>query len=158
MIRACIVSDSHGNLAALRLAVEAAGEVDCYIHLGDGVGDAHVLMDMTKKPVYAVRGNCDLSLEFLPDDVVTLGETRIFMTHGHKYGVGAGTFALAQQAEERNCSVALYGHTHVSSVEAQGRILVVNPGSPSLPRLGRKRSVAVLLIAGNDVFPRIVTL
>jgi putative phosphoesterase len=156
-MRVLVISDSHGSVASLRAAVKAAGDIDCAIHLGDYTGDSRVLSEMTGLPVYAVRGNCDLSLEYESEEVICLEGARIYATHGHKYGVNAGIYGLAQRAEELGCCVALYGHTHVSAIEAQGRLLLVNPGSPFQPRQGRKRSVAVLTIAGKDVFPKIVT-
>ena len=152
-----VVSDSHGSIASLRAAIKAVGNIDCAIHLGDYAADAHGLSEMAGLRVYAVRGNCDLSLEYRPEEIICLEGARIFATHGHKYGVNAGTFELAQKAEESGCGVALYGHTHVSAIAAQGSLLLVNPGSPFQPRQGRKRSVAVLTIEGKDVYPKIVT-
>lgn len=156
-MRILVVSDSHGNIASLHAAVQLAGEVDCAIHLGDYAGDSRALSKMTGVPVYAVRGNCDFSREYEPEQVISLEGVRIFATHGHKYDVGTGVYRLALRAEEMGCDIALYGHTHVSAIEAQGHLLIVNPGSPSQPRMGRKRSVAVLELAGKDVFPRILT-
>lgn len=156
-MKVCVISDSHNGMSALRAAVKAAGGVDCYIHLGDVVGDARALGEMTGLPVYAVRGNCDWSLEYETEDVITLDGVRLFITHGHKYNVNGGTYALAACAQELACAAALYGHTHVSSIEADGALLIVNPGSPTTPRLGRKRSVALLTIEGGEVYPKIVT-
>lgn len=156
-MRVLVMSDSHGGLSEIRLAARAAGEIDCALHLGDFAGDARALASLLKAPIHAVRGNCDASPGYETEKVVTLAGARIFMTHGHLYGVKSGVWALAERAEALGCAAALYGHTHVSSVAAQGPMLLVNPGSPSRPVLGRKRSVAVLEIENGDVRPRIIT-
>ncbi len=156
-MRVLVMSDSHGGLSEIRLAVRAAGEIDCALHLGDFAGDSRVLENLVKAPIRAVRGNCDANPTYETEQVITLGGARIFMAHGHLYGVKTGIWALAERAETLGCNVALYGHTHVSNVAAQGPMLLVNPGSPSRPVLGRKRSVAVLEIENGDVRPKIIT-
>jgi putative phosphoesterase len=45
----------------------------------------------------------------------------------------------------------LFGHTHVPLLQADGELLVVNPGSMSLPRQGSKPSCAVLEVDGSDI-------
>jgi putative phosphoesterase len=40
--------------------------------------------------------------------------------------------------------VLLYGHTHLAVINQQDDLLVINPGSPSMPRGGMPPSVAVL--------------
>lgn len=157
MMRVLVMSDSHGRLSEIRLAARAAGEIDCALHLGDFAGDARVLANLLGVPVHAVRGNCDAGFSYETEKVLTLGGARIFMTHGHLYGVKTGTWALAEHAGALGCAAALYGHTHVSDIAAQGPMLLVNPGSPSRPASGRKRSIAVLEIENGDVRPGIIT-
>ena len=156
-MRILVMSDSHGGLSEIRLAARAAGEIDCALHLGDFAGDSRALASLLKVPVHAVRGNCDAGPGYETEKVVVLDGARIFMAHGHLYGVKTGVWALAERAEALGCAVALYGHTHISAVAAQGPMLLVNPGSPSRPALGRNRSVAVLEIENGDVRPKIIT-
>lgn len=151
------MADSHGGQSEIRLALAAVAKIDCAIHLGDFAADARTLEKLAGVPVYAVRGNCDIASDLPAEAVFTLENTRLFATHGHLYGVGANLYALAGRAEALHCAAALYGHTHVSLVEAQGPLLLINPGSPKQPRAGRRRSVAVLEIGAGGVFPTIVT-
>jgi putative phosphoesterase len=65
---------------------------------------------------------------------------------------------IAARAEELNCDAALFGHTHVSSLEASGRCLLLNPGSASVPRNCQKPSFALLMLNGNDVNAKIITM
>ena len=165
MKRICVISDTHGSQTAADAVVYAAGDVDCYFHLGDYAGDAKRIAEKTGRPVYSVLGNCDYgfhreleeSVFPLPqkrvttERVVTVENARILLTHGHLYGVDMGDFTLGYRAEELNCAAVLYGHTHMSELSAFGKVLKLNPGSPSRPRGGRKPSYAILEIDGGDV-------
>ncbi len=155
-MRVLVMADSHGGQSEIRLALAAVGKIDCAIHLGDFSADARTLEQLAGVPVYAVRGNCDFGSVLPAETVITLENTRLFATHGHLYGVGADLYALAERAEALHCAAALYGHTHVSEIQAQGPLLLINPGSPKQPRAGRQRSVAVLEISPAGIFPKII--
>jgi len=58
---------------------------------------------------------------------------RIFLTHGHMYGVRFTTKPLCDAAVQSGCDIAVYGHTHVAEI-SPGRITVLNPGSVARPR------------------------
>lgn len=157
-MKVCAISDTHGSAFAIRRALEAAKDADCFIHLGDTVRDARSLEALTGKPVYFVRGNCDAASDADSERVLTLCGARLLITHGHNYSVSASTINLAYRAEELGCSAALFGHTHMSLIEASGPLLIINPGSPALPRGGMKPSIAVLEIENGEIYPSIVTL
>ncbi|MCR5808655.1 MAG: metallophosphoesterase [Clostridiales bacterium] len=164
MIRIGVISDTHGSLAALDACIRAAGEVDCWFHLGDYASDAKRL-ERTGKPVYRVLGNCDGGFvsslteatfpekqkEICTEAVVNIGGARILLCHGHTMGVDLGSWSIGYRAEELCCSAALYGHTHIAELSAFGKVLKLNPGSPSRPRAGRKPSFAVMEIENGDV-------
>lgn len=172
ILRFGVISDTHGSVGAVLKCIEAAGEVEGWFHLGDYASDAKFLALHSGKPVYSVLGNCDggFSREQAEDvfpqpqkrpaseRVVTVGSARIFLCHGHFYDVDLDDQRLGYRAEELNCSAALYGHTHRAGLSAFGRILKLNPGSPSRPRGGSKRSFAVLETDGRDVNASIIVL
>lgn len=152
-----IISDTHGSSGAIERCVNAAGAVDMWLHLGDYASDAEVLRRLSGRSVRTVRGNCDgggSDMELTLD----IAGARLLMTHGHRYNVETGLERALYRAEELRCSALLYGHTHVSHIEAFGRILIVNPGSPACPRMGRRPSFALMSITKGDVNARIVTL
>lgn len=152
-----IISDTHGSLRAIERCVNAAGAVDMWLHLGDYASDATALRELSGKSVRTVRGNCDgggCDTELTLD----IAGARLLMMHGHRYNVETGLERALYRAEELQCSALLYGHTHVSHIEAFGRILIVNPGSPAWPRMGRRPSFALMSIIKGDVNARIVTL
>lgn len=140
-MRIGIVSDTHGDSYAIRRVIEQAGRVDAWIHLGDNTRDAEAFgKDGT--PVYSVAGNCDFGGE--KELRISLDGAEIFAAHGHYYGVTAGTDRLAYRAEELGCNVALYGHTHIPKLDYDGKLYIINPGSPSCPRGGAPRTFAIL--------------
>ncbi|MDY5512619.1 MAG: metallophosphoesterase [Eubacteriales bacterium] len=141
VMRIAIVSDTHGDSYAIRRVIEQAGRVDAWIHLGDNTRDTEAFgKDGT--PVYSVAGNCDFGGE--KELRISLDGAEIFATHGHYYGVTAGTDRLAYRAEELGCNVALYGHTHIPKLDYDGKLYIINPGSPSCPRGGAPRTFAIL--------------
>lgn len=152
-----LISDTHGSDAALRRALHALPGMDAWIHLGDHASDSRVL-ETIGVPVYAVRGNCDFDSRAETEQIVTLGGARLFLTHGHKYGVKQNVAPVFYRAQELSCAAALFGHTHVPLVEAWGSILGVNPGSAALPQAGGKPSVAMLTIENGDVGAKIILL
>lgn len=151
-----VISDTHGNESALRRALITLPNMDAWIHLGDHASDSRML-NVAGVPIYAVRGNCDFDMAAEQELVITLGGARIFLTHGHKYGVKQGVEAVFYRAQELMCGTVLFGHTHVSLVEAWGSVLGVNPGSAALPHKGRP-SIARLTIENGDVNARIILL
>ena len=159
-----VISDTHGDILAIDRCIEKAPDVDMWFHLGDLVPDAETLETRSGKPVYAVKGNCDLGFpvpkkQAKSETVITVEDTKIFLIHGHLYGVGDHSpMRAVYRAEELSCGVLLYGHTHVSEVDKYGPLLIVNPGSPSRPRQGRKPSFALLTVDGSNAGARIVTL
>ena len=81
--------------------------------------------------------------------MISLEGHRIFVTHGHYYGVAWDTRELVELAKEKNCEVAMYGHTHRPDVQiaGPGGVSVINPGSLQYPRQeGRKPSYVVMEI------------
>jgi len=141
-----VISDTHGDRAAIRRAMAAAGEVDGWIHLGDHYRDAAILKESGCE-VFAVAGNCDYGGE--SELVLGVVGTKLLLTHGHMYGVAFSLDKLCYRAEELGCSAALFGHTHIQLLEEGGEVLLLNPGSPSRPRGGSRPGYALLYI-GED--------
>ena len=131
-----IVSDSHGDTNALdaMLAHPAAKEAEGWLFAGDIAMDAEYLAMVTQLPVAKVAGNNDWPYTSLKDAVVTEIEGhRIFLTHGHLYGVQFAADALVQAAGQQKADIAVYGHTHVADMRP-GAVTVLNPGSIARPR------------------------
>ena len=142
-----IVSDTHKAHVPLEQVLEREKPIDMLIHLGDVEGGADYIEALADCPVHIVAGNNDFFSELPREIVVTIGDYRILMTHGHYYGVSVETSMLKEEALARGCNVALYGHTHRPDLEIESEITVLNPGSLSYPRQnGRKPSYAIMEI------------
>lgn len=130
-----IVSDSHGNLGALKSAAERE-QPDQVFHLGDMLSDARRLAERYPKlPVACVMGNCDsyggYGGDERPDQItVKAGGAQFFLCHGHRYHVKLGTALVMREGRRACADVVCFGHTHkaVCSREAGG-VWMVNPGS-----------------------------
>ena len=72
--------------------------------------------------------------------------------------IALNSYRLMLRAQELYCAVALYGHTHVSEIEYAGGVQIVCPGSPSVPRRGRRKSFAKLEIENGSAVASIVAL
>ena len=142
-----ILSDTHGKRNRVREVLERTNP-DAVLFLGDGLRD--VENAGLSCPLYAVRGNCDwTTFADAPEERLEIfGGVRVFLTHGHRYGVKSGPGAALAAAARQNADVLLYGHVHDPHEEwlqkgtetAAGPLskplLVACPGSLGEPRRG----------------------
>ncbi len=140
-MRVAVFSDSHGRTDKMIHALQN-WQPDLIIHLGDYARDAEYLKKaFPQTPVRAVRGNRDIGSSEPERECFFIGPVKVFITHGHIYGVKRSLDALLNAAYFSGARVALYGHTHVADCRRLGGILVLNPGSagkgikPSYARL-----------------------
>ena len=86
-------------------------------------------------PIFGVRGNCDAEIDqtvlgfpIMADySLFTTGRHKIFVTHGHLY---------TPEDHPKLCpgDAFLFGHIHVPVCEMRDGILILNPGSCSIPK------------------------
>ena len=144
-MRILVLSDSHGDIAALRKAYEQQPGAELVIFLGDGERDVDMLP--TDKPLIKVRGNCDFYSE-APELVINEEKgVRLYCTHGYREHVKYGTGTLLEAARSNNAHIALYGHTHQPVTSYFDGIHLVNPGSV------RQGSYAVIDITDSGIMP-----
>ena len=159
-----IASDLHGSSFYCKKLVDAfsAEKCDRLILLGDilyhgprndlptGYAPKEVisLLNGLSQKIICVRGNCDgevddmvLDFPVLADYAIicteALGNRVIFATHGHRYN--AQNLPVLKSGD-----VLLHGHTHIPCFEEQGGIIVINPGSVSIPKNGSEHSYMIL--------------
>ncbi|GAB4274562.1 MAG: metallophosphoesterase [Candidatus Rifleibacteriota bacterium] len=141
-----IISDTHYGYPERQVIPDwirsAFCGVDMIIHAGDVESPAALREFEAIAPVYAVRGNCDIGLN-TPETI--------------NIEIGCGLLTAAHRASQaRNAvrpetKVLVYGHTHIPLINDEGDLLVINPGSPSLPRGGLPASVAILTIENGKL-------
>lgn len=132
--RVLVLSDTHLTLGARLPAIvlELADRADHVVHAGDFLTlDVHDTL-AALGPVTAVHGNvCDAeTASRLPERAeVELAGVRFGIVHDP--GAAAGRHDRLRRRFP-GCDVVVYGHTHMPELSRtdDGRVLVVNPGSP----------------------------
>lgn len=80
-------------------------------------------------PFEIVKGNCDFwDSHFSEEKIIFLEGKRIFLTHGHLYGVKSSYDSLREMGRKMKCDIILFGHTHREFLEEKDMILA-NPGA-----------------------------
>ncbi|MBP3347767.1 MAG: metallophosphoesterase [Clostridia bacterium] len=155
-----VISDTHGDMSWWEGLKPVIMSADCLFHLGDGAREAEKIQELTGKPVYCVKGNCDIACGASSEEEVTLGGKRIFACHGNRYRVETDLYAISAAARSREADICLYGHTHVADITNYYGVWFVNPGSLSRPRgFDRRKTYAVLETDINgDLIPSIYTI
>lgn len=160
-----IASDLHGSAPACRklLDIFAASGADRLILLGDllyhgprnnlpeGYDPKAVIAMLSEcaDKLFCVRGNCDTEVDQMVLPFPILAETALlfvdgrtwFACHGHRSGANPTANDLPKLPAG---SVVLTGHTHIPVLETnENGILLLNPGSVSIPKGGFAPSYAV---------------
>lgn len=131
-------------------------DIDIVIHLGDNTEDAEFIRRHYSLPVYNVAGNCDNDSSVPFDDLVFCENKKILITHGHLYNVKYNADIIIYRALEAGADICLFGHTHESSMQYTRGVVVMNPGSISVPRSGSKPSYGIIKIENGEIYPSIV--
>ena len=153
-----IFSDSHGKIHRVQDMMKMHQDADMVFFLGDGMGEAEFYAKEFGLRMVAVRGNCDshtgLYNHVREEEIVMLEGHRIFLSHGHHYSVKYGSSCIAKEAQERNCDIAIFGHTHMRldtySPSFDGGLHLFNPGSLGEPKHGNP-SYGILILQGQSV-------
>ena len=147
-----VFSDSHKNVADLLDVIERE-KPDRVMHLGDHLHDAEDLQyAFDRIPFTCVPGNCDYAPTSPGELLTELGGVRLFLAHGHQYGVKGGTDRLLARALSLQAQIALFGHTHRPYLEQRSGIWLMNPGASQ--RSG-KQTYGEILITGGRISCRI---
>ena len=129
-----IVSDTHGRHQALDRALEEAGKIDMFIHLGDVEGGEDYLEAVVECEKHIIRGNHDFFTELPREEEFEIGPYHAFITHGHYYYVAMEVDTIIEEARSRNADIVMFGHTHKPYIEIDEDVTILNPGSVSYPR------------------------
>lgn len=130
-MKAIVMSDSHGCFSAISRVVEQEPGASLLIHAGDVHRDVEdILTAWPELPCAYVLGNNDFFVHQVPDErLFTFGGQRIFLTHGHRYGVKYSLEKLLAEARAREANICIFGHTHQGLLENRGGIWLLNPGA-----------------------------
>ena len=149
-MKVLIVSDTHGNDINLERVLMRTYPVDAVFHLGDMEGSESYIEDICPCPVYMVKGNNDFFSPAPAEQIVEIEGHRIFMTHGHRYGVTYNLEKVKLAAELKKCDFVFCGHSHRPLIDDEESIVVVNPGSLTYPRQQDRKPSYVLCYIHED--------
>jgi putative phosphoesterase len=150
-MRIGLISDTHGLLRPE--ALDFLAGCDHIVHGGD-IGDAAILARLAQiAPLTVVRGNNDTQAwaRAVPESaLLRLGGVSLYAIHDLKQldidPVAAGVRSVVS------------GHSHRPSSAERDGVLYINPGSAGRRRFSLPISAAELIIDGDAVSSRIVTL
>lgn len=146
-----VISDTHGLLRPEALA--ALKGVEHILHAGD-VGDPVILVRLrTIAPVTAIRGNIDRS-----GPCGALPETEMIELQGYLLYLVHSVADLDLKPEAAGIAVVISGHSHKASLQHQGGVLYLNPGSAGPRRFSLPVSLALLRLEPGDLKAEIINL
>ncbi|MGD8238712.1 MAG: phosphodiesterase [Armatimonadota bacterium] len=148
-----VISDTHGDLAGWRRCMDTIfRDAELIIHAGDvlyhgpknpivqGYGPPELAeaINAAPVPVVVARGNCDSPVDQLvietpiqaPYAFVQLDNVRLLAHHGD----GVSDEEKARWADSWHLDVFITGHTHIRELTRQGDTVLLNPGSPAIPK------------------------
>lgn len=137
-----VISDIHGSLSDE--AIKALEPCDMILCAGDVERDI-ILMELEAiAPTIAVKGNCDypgVSSNVPFSASPRIEGVRFFMVHRPE----------DIHTPPEGTQVVIHGHTHIPRNEVIDGIRYINPGSPTRPRGGSKKSLARLTLKAGKV-------
>lgn len=129
-MRILALSDSHRNKFNCAQAIKNQPNADIVVFLGDGEYDFDYCRNLIKTPkIFAVRGNGDFYSSLPVSQIIEADKNLVYITHGYKESVKSGTQRLFETVQHYNCTLGLYGHTHVQKYEYIDGIHLYCPGS-----------------------------
>ncbi len=159
MIRVAVIGDTHLPRRARDLPPGAWALIhssELVIHTGDVTHGSLLERIAAHTPLHAVRGNNDLDLPDLPDQLVLeLGGVRLAVVHDSGPSAGRRARLRARWPDAR---VVVFGHSHIPVCDDDGDLLLLNPGSPTDRRSMPTFTMGLMSLEGGVVAAEIVDL
>ncbi len=166
-MRIGIISDTHGSAIAWEQAMELFRDVELIVHAGDMLyhGPRNPLpagyepkklaslINAAPVPVIIARGNCDADVDQVmvnwplqsPYAFIQVDGLRLLVNHGHTMTPEQ----MLTQAQRHRANLFVFGHSHLASLAKSDGVLLLNPGSPSLPK--DERETATVAVADEGL-------
>ena len=148
-----VLSDTHGYIKAVTDLIDNYKNLVTHvIHLGDNSNDM-IRFKHTNPHLnfYDASGVNDPSSAQGIEQVIEIAGKKIFITHGHNYGVKTGLENIIYKAREIKVDACFFGHTHVQTSFTESGITFLNPGSPMFPAPDNPRGYALVRIADGEI-------
>lgn len=141
-----LCSDSHGLEDVLMKLSNTYQDASVMIHCGDSE-----LPDVYTRNFVFVHGNNDYCSTAPFDRILTIGNHRIFITHGHHYLYWNDKSSLVRKAKAEGCDICCFGHTHCYFDEEIDGVRMLNPGSLRCNRDGKNPSYMLIELDGEKI-------
>lgn len=162
-----VMSDTHGSLVYFEKALEVLSDCDILLHAGDvlyhgprndlpkGYNPKGVISKINELDnILIARGNCDADVDQMvinhpiqgPYVLSQFGETRILINHGY---VDSKEETI-KKAKSMCADILILGHTHVKELFVDENLIVINPGSTSIPKDGSHSVATIDIIQTHD--------
>jgi len=142
-MKVVVFSDAHGSKRTIKQVLKFNPDAAYIISLGDTELRHNYLLDLN---IIAIKGNYPFDGGIGYESILEIEGKRIFITHGHKYGVRRDIRELVQKADETGVDVVLFGHTHIPFIDRLNGVYYLNPGSIVSPRSDNEPSYLILNI------------
>ena len=160
-----IISDTHGDIVQVEKALSILSDCQHIIHCGDVLyhGPRNELpknynpkklaeLLSTKDNIVYVRGNCDSDVDEMvikkdlkeKNRLINFDEYKIYAVHGYEETEDD----RVKKASELGADIVISGHTHIKVLKKKDEIIVINPGSTTIPKDG---SSSVGIIDENNI-------
>ncbi len=145
-IRFVLCSDNHRLEKPLKDLLQIYREYDYFLHCGDSEFPKYMMQNFV-----SVCGNNDYFDEYPLNKILTIGNHRIYLTHGHLDFYLGKYEMLAVKAKKNGCDMVCFGHTHVPYDNTIDGVRLLNPGSIWLNRDGSKPSYMLVELDGDEI-------
>jgi hypothetical protein len=148
-----VISDTHIPERASKvpeMVFEIFKDVDVILHAGDLVSLTVREQLEEMAPTKCVMGNMDryYGLKLPERMILEVDDVRIGLNHGEVYPRG-DTQQLHYIGLEMEVKFLVTGHTHWSFIQELPDMLLLNPGSPTVPRLSDPTVMLLSIKDGN---------
>lgn len=130
MYKILVFSDTHSRTEKCEQILHANPDTNMVLHAGDTVCDAlnlsYIFTDISFK---IVSGNNDIFSSEKDEILFDVCGIKIFLTHGHAYGVKHSVSSLVRRAKSLNAQLVVFGHTHKAYLGKSNGIYLLNPGA-----------------------------
>lgn len=151
-MKVLVFSDSHGDITRMKEVIERTSGIEMVIHLGDLVKDAEKIRDIYKElKIEYIAGNNDWFSVIPKEKVLNIEGKRIFITHGDIYGVKNNYSRIIKKGQELGVDLVLFGHTHLPYENYVDNLILINPGSITLPVSSSGPTYCILEISPSGI-------
>jgi len=156
-----LISDTHIPERANKIpekVFDVFKDVEMILHAGDLVSRNFIQELENLAPTICVQGNMDrmYGLNLPKREIIKIDNLTIGMDHGEVYPRG-DTQQLKYIGMEMGVDVLVTGHTHTPFIKELKNMILLNPGSPTVPRMSDP-SVMLIDVDYNDLDARIIKL